>query len=73
MSSHDIILSQALISDPLHSQLLEKVCASESLKEIVLKKSTSLQVVLPPVLHFNTLMKSQLEEMVVIFHQYIAL
>lgn len=44
LSSHDIVLSQALTSDPIHSQLLERVCASEPLKEKILLKSTSLQV-----------------------------
>lgn len=38
------MLSQALTSDPIHSQLLERVCASESLKEKILQMSTSLQV-----------------------------
>lgn len=44
LSSHDIILSQALTSDPIHSQLLEGVCAIESLKEKILQRSTTLQV-----------------------------
>ncbi|KAK2861675.1 hypothetical protein Q5P01_001208 [Channa striata] len=44
LSSHDIILSEALTSDPIHSKLLEKVSANSALKEKILQRSTSLQV-----------------------------
>ncbi|KAF3690268.1 2',5'-phosphodiesterase 12 [Channa argus] len=44
LSSHDIVLSEALTSDPIHSKLLEKVSANSALKEKILQRSTSLQV-----------------------------
>ncbi|KAM4741274.1 2',5'-phosphodiesterase 12 [Anableps anableps] len=44
LSRHDIMLSEALTSDPLHSQLLEKVSANSDLKDKILQRSTSLQV-----------------------------
>ncbi|CAG5977886.1 unnamed protein product [Menidia menidia] len=44
LSSHDITLSEALSSDPTHSQLLEKVSANGGLKEKILHRSTALQV-----------------------------
>lgn len=46
LSSHDIMLSEALTSDPLHSELLQKISGSVALREKVLLRSTSLQV--PP-------------------------
>lgn len=42
LSRHDIMLSEALTSDPSHCELLEKL--SSQLKEKVLQRSTSLQV-----------------------------
>nr|XP_020466788.1 2',5'-phosphodiesterase 12 [Monopterus albus] len=44
LSCHDIVLSEALISDPIHSELLERVSANSALKDRVLQRSTSLQV-----------------------------
>ncbi|XP_037534918.1 2',5'-phosphodiesterase 12 [Nematolebias whitei] len=44
LSSHDIMLSEALTSDPIHSELLEKLSAARNLKSRVLLRSTSLQV-----------------------------
>ncbi|KAF7646603.1 hypothetical protein LDENG_00184790 [Lucifuga dentata] len=44
LSCHDIVLSEALTSDPIHSTLLEKVSANARLKEKMLQRSTSLQV-----------------------------
>ncbi|XP_054640129.1 2',5'-phosphodiesterase 12 isoform X2 [Dunckerocampus dactyliophorus] len=44
LSRHDITLSVALTSDPIHGELLEKVSANTSLKERIVKRSTSLQV-----------------------------
>lgn len=44
LSSHDIMLSEALTSDPIHAALLEKVSANSALKMKVLQRSTSLQV-----------------------------
>lgn len=40
------MLSQALTSDPMHSQMLERVSTNEALKEKILQRSTSLQVLL---------------------------
>uniref|UniRef100_A0A3Q1IJS9 2',5'-phosphodiesterase 12 n=1 Tax=Anabas testudineus TaxID=64144 RepID=A0A3Q1IJS9_ANATE len=44
LSHHDILLSEALTSDPIHSQLLERVSANSALKDKILRRSTSLQV-----------------------------
>ncbi|XP_029358233.1 2',5'-phosphodiesterase 12 [Echeneis naucrates] len=44
LSCHDIMLSEALTSDPTHSELLEKVSAVGALKERILQRSTTLQV-----------------------------
>ncbi|KAM9364312.1 2',5'-phosphodiesterase 12 [Pholidichthys leucotaenia] len=44
LSSHDITLSKALTSDPIHADLLEKISADAALKEKILQRSTSLQV-----------------------------
>ncbi|XP_038135593.1 2',5'-phosphodiesterase 12 isoform X2 [Cyprinodon tularosa] len=44
LSRHDIMLSEALASDPAHSELLEKVSANGDLKDKILQRSTSLQV-----------------------------
>lgn len=44
LSNHDIMLSEALTSDPIHSELLEKVSANGALKDKILQRSTSLQV-----------------------------
>ncbi|XP_053295221.1 2',5'-phosphodiesterase 12 [Pleuronectes platessa] len=46
LSRHDIMLSEALTSDPIHSELLERVSANSdlTLKDRILKRSTSLQV-----------------------------
>ncbi|XP_026162807.1 2',5'-phosphodiesterase 12 [Mastacembelus armatus] len=44
LSRHDIALSEALTSDPNHSELLERVSANSVLKERILKRSTALQV-----------------------------
>ncbi|XP_041837429.1 2',5'-phosphodiesterase 12 isoform X1 [Melanotaenia boesemani] len=44
LSNHDIMLSEALTSDPIHSELLEKVSANSALKDKILQRSTSLQV-----------------------------
>ncbi|XP_072237598.1 2',5'-phosphodiesterase 12 [Leuresthes tenuis] len=44
LSSHDIMLSEALTSDSIHSELLEKVSANSALKDKILQRSTSLQV-----------------------------
>ncbi|XP_069025680.1 2',5'-phosphodiesterase 12 [Embiotoca jacksoni] len=44
LSQHDIVLSEALTSDPVHSELLERVSAHAALKEKILQRSTSLQV-----------------------------
>ncbi|MED6260527.1 hypothetical protein ATANTOWER_021546 [Ataeniobius toweri] len=44
LSRHDIMLSEALMSDPLHSELLEKVSENRDLKDKILQRSTSLQV-----------------------------
>lgn len=44
LSSHNISLSEALTSDPIHSALLENLSASTALKQNILKRSTVLQV-----------------------------
>nr|CBN80659.1 2',5'-phosphodiesterase 12 [Dicentrarchus labrax] len=44
LSRHDIMLSEALTSDPIHSALLEKVSANSALKDKILMRSTALQV-----------------------------
>lgn len=44
LSSHDIMLSEALTSDPAHLELLEKVSVNPVLREKVTQRSTSLQV-----------------------------
>uniref|UniRef100_UPI0037E8CB34 2',5'-phosphodiesterase 12 n=1 Tax=Semicossyphus pulcher TaxID=241346 RepID=UPI0037E8CB34 len=44
LSRHDIMLSEALTSDPIHSELLEKVSANDALKDKILHRSTTLQV-----------------------------
>ncbi|XP_063767983.1 2',5'-phosphodiesterase 12 isoform X2 [Eleginops maclovinus] len=44
LSSHDIALSEALSSDPIHSALLEKLSANTTLKANILHRSTVLQV-----------------------------
>lgn len=46
LSSHDIMFSEALTSDPLHSELLQRISGNVALKEKVLQRSTSLQVLL---------------------------
>ncbi|KAG7246451.1 hypothetical protein CRUP_038136, partial [Coryphaenoides rupestris] len=43
LSRHDIMLSEALTSDPLHSDLLEKLADNQFLKDKVLRLSTTLQ------------------------------
>ncbi|CAL1614220.1 unnamed protein product [Knipowitschia caucasica] len=44
LSSHDVVLSEALCSDPLHSDLLHNLSSRPDLKEKILKRSTALQV-----------------------------
>ncbi|KAK7899434.1 hypothetical protein WMY93_020287 [Mugilogobius chulae] len=44
LSSHDVVLSEALGSDPLHVDLLQKLSSKPDLKEKILQRSTSLQV-----------------------------
>ncbi|KAM7421970.1 hypothetical protein PAMA_010173 [Pampus argenteus] len=44
LSRHDIMLSEALTSDPIHAELLEKVSANSNLKDKMLQRSTTLQV-----------------------------
>ncbi|XP_018518863.1 2',5'-phosphodiesterase 12 [Lates calcarifer] len=44
LSSHDIMLREALISDPIHSELLERLSANSALKDKIVQRSTSLQV-----------------------------
>lgn len=44
LSHHDIVLSVALTSHRIHSELLERISANSALKEKMLKRSTSLQV-----------------------------
>lgn len=38
------MLSEALTSDPIHTELLEKVSANGTLKDKILQRSTTLQV-----------------------------
>lgn len=38
------MLREALTSDPIHSELMEKVSMKDALKDKVLQRSTSLQV-----------------------------
>lgn len=44
LSRHDIVLSEALTSDPIHSELLERVSANGALRDKILQRSTALQV-----------------------------
>ncbi|XP_070815084.1 2',5'-phosphodiesterase 12 [Chaetodon trifascialis] len=44
LSSHDIVLHEALTSDPIHSELLQRVSADSALKDKILQRSTILQV-----------------------------
>ena len=44
LSHHDVMISEALTSDPLHSDMLERVSANPVLKDKVLHLSTTLQV-----------------------------
>lgn len=44
LSSHDVVLSEALGSDSLHSDVLQKLSSNPDLKEKILQRSTSLQV-----------------------------
>ncbi|KAJ8259889.1 hypothetical protein GJAV_G00174600 [Gymnothorax javanicus] len=44
LSQHDITLSEALVSDPLHRELLDKISANPTLMEKVVQRSTTLQV-----------------------------
>lgn len=44
LSSHDVVLSEALSSDSLHSDVLQKLSSNLDLKEKILQRSTSLQV-----------------------------
>lgn len=44
LSRHDIVLTEALTSDPIYSTLLERVSANSALKDKILKRSTVLQV-----------------------------
>ncbi|CAL8337493.1 unnamed protein product [Lota lota] len=44
LSRHDIMLSEALTSDPLHSDMLERVFANPVFKDKILHLSTTLQV-----------------------------
>ncbi|KAM9859791.1 2',5'-phosphodiesterase 12 [Aulostomus maculatus] len=44
LSCHDICFSEALTSDPIHHELLQKVSVCRTLKSRVLKRSTALQV-----------------------------
>ncbi|XP_078101063.1 2',5'-phosphodiesterase 12 [Sander vitreus] len=44
LSRHDIVLNEALTSDPIHSTLLERVSANSALKDKILQRSTTLQV-----------------------------
>lgn len=43
-SQHDIMLSKALTSDPIHAELLDKVSTNPNLKDKVVQRSTTLQV-----------------------------
>ncbi|XP_041747734.1 2',5'-phosphodiesterase 12 [Coregonus clupeaformis] len=44
LSQHDIMLSGALTSDPIHEELLDRVSSNPALKEKVVQRSTTLQV-----------------------------
>ncbi|XP_075951709.1 2',5'-phosphodiesterase 12 [Anarhichas minor] len=44
LSQHDIVLSEALTSDPIHSTLLESVSVNSALKRKILQRSTAMQV-----------------------------
>ncbi|KTF93506.1 hypothetical protein cypCar_00044616 [Cyprinus carpio] len=44
LQQYDIMLSEALMTDPLHRELMEKVSANPSLKEKIGSRSTMLQV-----------------------------
>ncbi|XP_020393008.2 2',5'-phosphodiesterase 12 [Rhincodon typus] len=44
LSQHDVTLSEALVSDPLHAEILEKISTNPKVKEKVLQRSTTLQV-----------------------------
>ncbi len=44
LQQYDIMLSKALMTDPLHQELLEKVSTNNSLKEKIESRSTVLQV-----------------------------
>ncbi|XP_072136534.1 2',5'-phosphodiesterase 12 [Mobula birostris] len=44
LSQHDVTFSEALASDPLHTDLLQKISANPTIKEKVLQRSTALQV-----------------------------
>ncbi|XP_038668761.1 2',5'-phosphodiesterase 12 [Scyliorhinus canicula] len=44
ISQHDVAFSEALASDPLHVELLEKISANPNVKEKVLQRSTAFQV-----------------------------
>lgn len=44
LSRHDIVLREALTSDPIHSALLERVSANSALKGKILQRATVLQV-----------------------------
>ncbi|KAM9361223.1 2',5'-phosphodiesterase 12 [Symphorus nematophorus] len=44
LSCHDIVLNEALTSDPIQSELLQRVSANSALKDKVLQRSTALQV-----------------------------
>ncbi|KAA8593270.1 hypothetical protein FQN60_009386 [Etheostoma spectabile] len=46
LSRRDIVLNEALTSDPIHATLLQKVSANGALKDKVLQRSTTLQVLL---------------------------
>lgn len=44
LSRHDIMLSEALTSNPIHSELLERLSTNSTLKDKILQRSTTLQV-----------------------------
>lgn len=44
LSQHDVMLSEALTTDPIHAELLDKVSTNLNLKEKVVQRSTTLQV-----------------------------
>ncbi|XP_056590487.1 2',5'-phosphodiesterase 12 [Triplophysa dalaica] len=44
LAQYDVTLSKALMTDPLHQELLDKVSTNSSLKEKIEKRSTVLQV-----------------------------